>query len=187
MRHPPRPFLLATAGADTLVAVAVVPMIRPPGATRRRMAESAAADQWDHGLQGSVLTSNPQSTPSSWRLVVGFCRQTCHERPLDGLRRGRRDRRLRLPSSLSGRPLRTDEARRHGHRRRHPSTAGWGALPTRVHMRPAPRASVNGVSQSDGAPWCELLNEPCPQGRRPAACAPHGRAPDQRTAPPSPS
>ncbi|MFE1839584.1 hypothetical protein [Streptomyces sviceus] len=65
MRHPPRSFLLATAGADMLGAVAVVPMIRPPGATRRRMAESAVADQRDHGLQGSALTSNPQLIPSS--------------------------------------------------------------------------------------------------------------------------
>jgi len=187
MRHPPRSSLVATAGADTLGAVAVVPMIRPPGATRRRTAESAVADQRDHGLQGSVLTSNPQLIPSSWRSAVGFCRRARREPPLDGLRRDRRECRLRLPSRLSRRPQRTDEARMHGHRRRHPSTVGWGALPTPVRMRPAHGASVTGVSQGDRPPWCKLLNGPCPQGRRPAADAAHGRGPDQRTAPPGPS
>lgn len=79
MRHPPCSFLLATACADTFAA-AVVPMIRPPGATRRRLAESAVAGPWDHGLQGSAPYSTPHLMHSSWRITVDFCRPVRHER-----------------------------------------------------------------------------------------------------------
>ncbi|MFF4018759.1 hypothetical protein [Streptomyces sp. NPDC001843] len=49
MRHPPRSFLLVTARADTLVATAVVPMIRLREQRTAAGRKAPSAGQWDHG------------------------------------------------------------------------------------------------------------------------------------------
>lgn len=81
--------------------------------------------------------------------------------------------------------------------RRSPNARVSAALPVDRRVGSAPKTGPpashagsvgpTGVSQSDGTPWSELLNEPCPQGRRRVAGAAYRRGPDQRAAPRSPS
>ncbi|CAL9326061.1 hypothetical protein SUDANB51_00642 [Streptomyces sp. enrichment culture] len=57
MRHPPPSLLSAAAGADALVATAVVPMVLAQGALRPRPREHTVGDQRDTGFHGSARST----------------------------------------------------------------------------------------------------------------------------------
>ncbi|MQY39737.1 hypothetical protein SRB17_77640 [Streptomyces sp. RB17] len=72
MRNPPRSVLLAAAGAATLVASAIVPVVSAQGATPACTVDYSVTNQWDGGFQGSVRITNNRAALSSWRLGFDF-------------------------------------------------------------------------------------------------------------------
>ncbi|MDO0924873.1 cellulose binding domain-containing protein [Streptomyces sp. TG1A-8] len=72
MRHPPRPVLLAVAGAVALLGSVVVPVVAAEGATPACTVDYSVTGQWDGGFQSSVRITNNQAALSSWKLTFDF-------------------------------------------------------------------------------------------------------------------
>ncbi|AXE90430.1 hypothetical protein C1703_35905 [Streptomyces sp. Go-475] len=76
MRHPPPSLLQAVAGADTLVATTVVPMVSAQGAMCPWPREHTVHGQWDNGFHGSAQSTDESAASHKRTPPLDFRRRS---------------------------------------------------------------------------------------------------------------